>query len=127
MKLVIGGEAQGKLNYVLQNYRLERNAVWEACLPDDEAQDNGSVVVNRFHEWVRNRLRDGGHPEEETASFLEREPDCVIISNEVGNGIVPVDAFEREYRERLGRILIDIAGRAEEVERVVCGIGQRIK
>lgn len=127
MKLVIGGEAQGKLNYVLQNYRLERSTVWEACLPDGEAQNGGSVVVNRFHEWVRSRLRDGGHPEEEAASFLEREPDCVIISNEVGNGIVPVDAFEREYRERLGRILIEIAGRAEEVERVVCGIGQRIK
>ena len=38
-----------------------------------------------------------------------------------------MDAFEREYRERTGRILIRLAQEAEEVERVICGIGQRIK
>jgi adenosyl cobinamide kinase/adenosyl cobinamide phosphate guanylyltransferase len=38
-----------------------------------------------------------------------------------------MDAFEREYRERLGRILITIAAKADRVERVICGIGQRIK
>ena len=59
--------------------------------------------------------------------YLKEHPDCVIISDEVGNGIVPVDPFEREYRERLGRMLIEIASRAERVERVICGIGQRIK
>ncbi|MBP6421033.1 MAG: bifunctional adenosylcobinamide kinase/adenosylcobinamide-phosphate guanylyltransferase, partial [Agathobacter sp.] len=42
-------------------------------------------------------------------------------------GIVPLDSFEREYRERLGRLLCEIAAKAERVERIVCGIGQRIK
>ena len=37
------------------------------------------------------------------------------------------EAGEREYRERLGRMLVEIAKRAESVERVFCGIGQRIK
>ena len=50
-----------------------------------------------------------------------------IICDEVGNGIVPMDAFEREYRERLGRFLIEVAKRADRVERIMCGIGQRIK
>ena len=58
---------------------------------------------------------------------MEKEPDCIIISDEVGNGIVPADAFEREYRERTGRILVELAGRADEVVRVVCGISQKIK
>ena len=61
------------------------------------------------------------------ASFLERHPDCIIISDEIGNGIVPLDGFEREYRERTGRMLVELADRAEEVIRVICGIGQRIK
>ena len=43
------------------------------------------------------------------------------------NGIVPIDSFEREYRERTGRILVKLAEQADEVVRVVCGIGQRIK
>ena len=59
--------------------------------------------------------------------YLEKHPDTVIICDEVGNGIVPLDSFEREYRERLGRLLCEIAAKAERVERVVCGIGQRIK
>ena len=68
-----------------------------------------------------------GCPENEIFDFVEKYPDCVIISDEIGNGIVPLDAFEREYRERTGRILVELAARAEEVERVICGIGQKIK
>ena len=59
--------------------------------------------------------------------YLEKHPDTVIICDEVGSGIVPLDSFEREYRERLGRLLCEIAAKAERVERIVCGIGQRIK
>ena len=51
----------------------------------------------------------------------------MIISDEIGNGIVPVDAFERDYRERTGRMLITLASQADEVVRVICGIGQKIK
>ena len=60
-------------------------------------------------------------------AFVETHPGCIIISDEIGNGIVPVNSFEREYRERTGRILVELAGRAEEVVRVICGIGQKIK
>ena len=38
-----------------------------------------------------------------------------------------MDTFEREYREQTGRILIELAKEAEEVIRVICGIGQKIK
>ena len=34
---------------------------------------------------------------------------------------------EREYRERVGRLLITLAKEAKTVERIVCGIGQKIK
>lgn len=33
-------------------------------------------------------------------AFLQKEPDCILISDEIGNGIVPIDAFERQYREK---------------------------
>ena len=66
-------------------------------------------------------------PESEIFAFVENCPNCVIISDEISNGIVPIEAFEREYRERTGRILVELAKKAEEVERVICGIGQKIK
>ena len=54
-------------------------------------------------------------------------PDCILICDEIGNGIVPMEAEERIYRERTGRILEQLAAQADEVVRVVCGIGQKIK
>lgn len=51
---------------------------------------------------------------------------CVIM-DEIGNGIVPIDRFEREYREKAGIFGCYIAGEADEVVRVICGIGNRIK
>lgn len=135
MKLIIGGYAQGKLEYVLSKYHLSDDIVWNRAIPDATILQNKyrerTIVVNHFHEWVKCRILDGGCPEEEISLWLDagREQcvDCIIISDEVGNGIVPVEPFEREYRERLGRILIRLADRAEEVERIICGIGQKLK
>lgn len=127
MKLVIGGYAQGKLDYVLSKYHQQECMVYDGILPDSASLQGRQVVINHFHQWVKDRMSNGGCPEEEIVSFLEDCRNCIIISDEVGNGIVPVQAFERDYRERVGRILIQIAKQAEEVERVICGIGQKIK
>ena len=127
MKLIIGGFAQGKLDYVLAKYHLQENMVWDGVLPGNAAIQDKQVIVNHLHQWVKQRILDGGCPEEEIISFLDDYENCIIICNEIGNGIVPIDKFEREYRERVGRILIELAKRAEEVERVLCGIGQKIK
>lgn len=59
--------------------------------------------------------------------MARRNTDWIIISDEIGNGVVPMDTFERKYREETGRLLIKLAEEAEEVERILCGIGQRIK
>ena len=101
---------QGKYNYALTNREIPKDRIW-----------------NEFHLWFRKKLEDGGTPEEEMRSYMQLHPDCVIISDEIGNGIVPLDPFEREYRDRLGRMLVEIASKADRVERVICGIGQRIK
>lgn len=127
MKLVVGGYAQGKLRYVLRKYDVETSMVLDGEVPENIEMQGKTVVMNHFNNWVKKRIANGGCPEEEILQFIESYSDCVIISDEIGNGIVPIDAFEREYRERTGRILVELAERAEEVERVICGIGQRIK
>lgn len=131
MRLIIGGYWQGKLAYVMGKYPKDSLTVLDGeKMAEDgfpKTYPEGPLAVNHFHNWVRRRMADGGFPEEEIRDFVEQHPDCTIISDEVGNGIVPVDAFEREYRERTGRILAELAGQAEEVERVICGIGQKIK
>ncbi len=127
MKLVIGGTAQGKLEYILLKYDAQKNMVWDGVLPNDRKLNKNIVIINHFHQWVKSRMVSGGCPEDEIMSFLDCNEDCIIICDEIGNGIVPIDPFEREYRERTGRILVQLAMRAEEVERIICGIGQKIK
>lgn len=127
MELVIGGYAQGKLNYVLHKYDTETSKIWDGEIPKNIGELRGIVVINHLHHWIKLRIAGDGCPEEEIFAFVEKYPDCVIISDEVGNGIVPREAFEREYRERTGRILVELAKKAEEVERVICGMGQKIK
>ena len=60
------------------------------------------------------------------ADALAREK-RVVIANEVGGGVVPIDEEERAFRERAGRFSCLLAGKAERVIRVVCGLGQILK
>ena len=127
MKLVIGGYAQGKLNYVLQKYKLQICKIYDGEVPKGKEKEEGMVVINHFHNWVKEKIANEACPEEEILGFIEKNENCVIISDEIGNGIVPMEVSEREYRERTGRLLVELAKKAEEVERVLCGIGQKIK
>ena len=132
MKLIIGGYAQGKLQYVLRQCDPAGCLVWNGeelpvHLNGLLQEGKETLILNHLHGWIRKCLLAGGNPEEEIRMFLMKYPDVIIISDEIGNGIVPVDSFDREYRERTGRILVGLAGQAEEVERVICRIGQKIK
>ena len=133
MNLIIGGYAQGKLDYAKKKFNVEDKYVFECTLPtkeeNEELNPNGDakIIVSSLHKWIRKRIKEGGRPEEEISSFVKKNKNAVIICDEIGNGIVPMDPFERVYRERTGRILVNLAAEALEVERVVCGIPQKIK
>ncbi len=51
----------------------------------------------------------------------------IMVSNEIGMGIVPIDALSRQYRDMLGRINKQAARTADEVYLLVSGIPVKIK
>ena len=108
MKLYIGGAYQGQAELA-------------------HSENPGAVILDDFHEAVREAMSRGEDPRAFARRVIETQPDAVIVANEVGAGVVPVDADERAYREAVGRALCLIAQAAESVTRVVCGIGVRIK
>lgn len=127
MELYIGGYAQGKLSYVMKQTGIPMEKVLDGALDMKDSCQDDVRILNRFHLLVKGQLKEGKNPEEEIRDMLLYYPRLIIISDEVGNGIVPMEAEEREYRERLGRILCTLAEKAGKVERVICGIGQRLK
>lgn len=131
MILIIGGFAQGKLHYVKQRYVHCEDGrevtVLDGTLVLPAKTGAGQVIVNHLHRYIREQLQQGTDPEVMIENFCKEHPDCILICDEIGNGIVPMEAEERTYRERIGRILEQLAAQADEVVRVVCGIGQKIK
>ena len=55
------------------------------------------------------------------------EEELFSALQEIGYGIVPLDPFERAYREKEGRFCQRVAACAREVQRVICGVETRIK
>ena len=62
---------------------------------------------------------------EALADRLSRQD--VVIATEVGGGVVPVDARQRQSREAAGRLSCLLAQRADTVVRVCCGLPQGLK
>ena len=124
MRIITGGAFQGK------------RAFAEKLYPGVEWTDGGRCALDEirtcravygFHEFVKRWIKQGKSWEELASLMLEENRDLILICDEIGCGLVPVDAFEREYRESTGRVMNALAEQAERVDRVVCGIGRRIK
>lgn len=111
MVLVVGGACQGKGAYARERF------------------PEGYRILREYHEEVRRQLKEGKDPIEEAERLLAEQgaERLIIICDEVGYGLVPVDAFERRWREQVGRTCCFLASRAEQVIRVVCGIGVNMK
>ena len=75
---------------------------------------------------MRELLDDGADPWAEAALLIEEEK-LAVLMDEIGCGLVPVDADDRLFRETAGRIGCYLAEHAEEVHRVVLGIGMRLR
>ena len=126
MIFVTGGCFQGKQQWVLQNCQVQPFRVADGAVCSMEAIKSAGVL-DHFHLLVRRWMQSGKIPADETEKILSDNPDIVIITDEIGNGIVPLDVKEREWREVHGRICCQLAGRADAVFRVIAGIGQKIK
>ena len=140
MELYIGGFAQGKLEYVKcrcnENQKTEKLFVkvidcvdshYKKMLLETECD---ILILNHLHLWVRDLLDEGMEEEKiqtTILSWIKSNPDAIIICDELGNGIVPIKKQERVWREQTGRLMIELAKQAERVERILCGLGQRLK
>ena len=84
------------------------------------------VVVDCLTLWVSNLLgagREGDaiHSLGESAAGTMSARDGVVVSNEVGLGIVPANALARTFRDSLGMVNRSFAARAERSVLMVAG------
>ena len=134
MIFIIGGENQGKLDYLLNISRFKKEDVVDCLNVDglkaEEILMSNKPVIYNFNNLIKELLvvyDDEEKVKEKIKKMIKENRKAVIISNEIGYGIVPIDKFERRYRELTGRICCEIAKESKEVHRVICGIGTIIK
>lgn len=126
MKLIIGGAYQGKKAYASREYQIKEN-MWADGATCQWGEVLSTPAVHNFHILIRRLLQEGTDVVSLGKELYEKNPQIVVVTDEVGYGIVPMEAEERAWREECGRVCTVLAQQAEEVVRVCCGIGRRIK
>ncbi|MBQ4429794.1 MAG: bifunctional adenosylcobinamide kinase/adenosylcobinamide-phosphate guanylyltransferase [Clostridia bacterium] len=124
MELIIGGAYQGKLTWAVKEKGLDAS---ELC---DLSQSFPSCAFCCFYhlEALSRRAVEAGMSADEMLDRLDPFiENSVVISREIGSGIVPMDAFERLWREEHGRLLSMLASRANRVTRIFCGLAEVLK
>ena len=127
MELYVGGKCQGKLKHVLDTHKdLNETDVADGATCSD-ADILSHKIINHFHAYIRRKTEQGEDVSGIPATLKSENPDAIIISDEIGCGIVPADPMDNTWREECGRTLCEIARLSERLERIVCGCGIRIK
>ncbi len=93
------------------------------------------VLVDCLTLWATNLLLHDGGEEADIlsataglcAAIAAFEGALVLVSNEVGYGIVPENALARRFRDEAGRINQAVAAACEEVMLVAAGLPLRLK
>lgn len=126
MWLITGGAWQGKLDYARSLTVADPSSICDGatCTREDLLS---ARVVDHFHLWIRRMLENDTDIQKELEQILAHNPDLVIVADELGCGLVPMDIADRRYRETTGRICCQLAKEAAQVHRVISGIGMVLK
>lgn len=124
--LVIGGSFQGKLGYAIDQYGLLESEILDAGCAEAEWNQE-KKCINRLHLLVKRLLQEGKTLDQIRGTVLPLLMDKIVICDDISCGIIPLDPFEREWRETVGRVLTALAASADQVVRIQCGLSQIIK
>lgn len=123
MILIFGGAYQGKLNYARVNFNVD--TIWDCsagAVPNFEAD-----CICGIEGYVMECAKSGEDPRKCFEENRDLWQDSVLVVTDTSQGVVPIDRTVREFREMNGRLLLWLAGEADRVIRVFCGIGKDMK
>ena len=125
MILIFGGSYQGKLDFAKENFGVTDAEVF-TCTTENEIDWSKKVLYNMDQAFLRH-VREGKESRDILKEHLEELKDKILIVNDISQGIVPMQRDQRDWREMTGRAMLYISKEADEVYRVFCGLGSKIK
>ncbi|WP_426437154.1 bifunctional adenosylcobinamide kinase/adenosylcobinamide-phosphate guanylyltransferase [Bradyrhizobium genosp. P] len=113
------------------NAWIEREAPLDLVEALTETDGGGARLVDCLTLWLSNLLHAGRSWLDEaallTAALGRQQSPVILVTNEVGLGIVPDNALARVFRDAAGILNQNIATVADEVEFVVAGLPMKVK
>ncbi|MGB5863940.1 MAG: bifunctional adenosylcobinamide kinase/adenosylcobinamide-phosphate guanylyltransferase [Sulfitobacter sp.] len=136
--LATGRIEDGEVSLRVQVHKARRDARWRTI---EEPLDLGPVLRSLERQtpvlidcatmWLSNHMMDNSDLAAATQTLVHALRDCpapwIIVSNEVGHGIVPDNKLARQFREAQGRLNIALAAEADLAVLVVAGLPQALK
>lgn len=139
-------EGDAEMTARIARHRSERPEGWttlevardlEACLPA-LATEGGSVIVDCVTLWVTNLVLGLGGGDaltdeavldlvERTAAAARGRARVIWVSNEVGSGIIPLDALARRFADLQGLVNQRLAALCDHVYLCVAGLPMPLK
>lgn len=125
----------------IEAHRAERPAEWDTVEEPLELQAalaaapvQAGVIVDCLSLWVANLIERGDDDDDvqvlsvrAAALAQQRTSPTIVVSNEVGLGVVPASPLGRRYRDLLGRVNAQWAAVADEAGLVVAGRRLRLQ
>lgn len=136
MVLIVGGKAQGKRSFAeaCQKQKQKEKAAPQALTGQkQEGPQIWDALQDKVEAWLKAMpFAQKEDPETLARSFRETvlqsaSEEDILICEETGCGIVPLDGAERLRRDVTGHLCCLLAREAEEVYRVWCGLPQKLK
>lgn len=124
MDLIIGGAYQGKLTYAVEKYGFKPDALFDLSSGFPE---KAYGCFYHLEALTRRAAEEWLSSDELVKKLMPYIKNSIVISREVGCGIVPTDASERQYREAHGALLRALCEKAEAVTRIFCGLKEELK
>lgn len=129
MILIIGGAYHNKLAYALKTYNLSQDDMQDGagCPLDNVFSKKG---IYNLHLLIRRYMENNLLNTENSNELIEKIVSSnmeIIICDEIGSGIIPLDSFERKYRDMVGSIVSAISEKACKVIRIYYGIPSILK
>ena len=105
----------------IKKHRLQRPQSWQTLEAFCDFDSCSIDEINEIEEKIKCEF------EKLVCVIKERNVNAVLVTNEVGMGIVPENRLSRIFRDIAGRINQYLAKQADEVYLVTCGIEMKIK
>ena len=143
--IATGSAGDDEMQARIKKHQADRPKYWQtieepvllADVIERYANTHHCLLVDCLTLWLSNILFDsqGNYQEDvflqQKQALLNELPhihaDIILVSNEVGSGIIPIDSMSRRFVDEAGRLHQQLAKLCSHVTLVTAGLAQQLK